>query len=209
MYIPSHFAESRPEVLHRLISEHPFGMLVTHDGSGLDANHLPFELDAAAGQHGVLKGHVARTNPLWRSVANDAEVLVVFRAEDAYVSPSWYPSKQETHKHVPTWNYSVVHAHGRIHIHDDEQYVRGVVARLTRTHEATQAAPWKMTDAPADYIEAMLKAIVGIEIEITRLIGKFKLSQNREARDRQGAAEALIEGGEEALGRAMMEAKPR
>lgn len=204
MYIPEHFAESRPEVLHRLIRQHPLGMLVTHGGDGLDANHLPFDLDARVGQHGLLRGHVARSNPLWRSVESGANVLVVFRAEEAYISPSWYPSKHEAHKQVPTWNYSVVHVHGRITIHDDEKHVRGVVARLTRTHEASQSVPWKMTDAPADYIDALLKAIVGIEVEITRLEGKIKLSQNREARDRIGAGEALIASGNIALGKDML-----
>ncbi|MBB6091318.1 transcriptional regulator [Povalibacter uvarum] len=204
MYIPKHFAESRPEVLHRLIREHPLGMLVTHGGDGLDANHLPFDLDSNVGPHGLLRGHVARSNPLWHSVESGANVLVVFRAEEAYISPNWYPSKHEAHKQVPTWNYSVVHVHGRITIHDDEKHVRGVVARLTRVHEGSRSVPWKMTDAPPDYIDALLKAIVGIEVEITRLEGKFKLSQNRETRDRVGAGEALIASGKVALGKDML-----
>lgn len=204
MYIPEKFAESRPEILHRLIADHPLGVLVTRDGDGFDANHLPFELDANRGKHGVLRGHVARNNPVWRSVQSGDEVLVVFRAEDAYISPSSYPSKQETHKVVPTWNYSVVHAHGRITIHDDEKHVRSVVARLTRKHEAGQPMPWKMTDAPADHIDALLKAIVGIEVEIERLVGKFKLSQNRDERDRIGAATALIDNGDIGIGEAML-----
>lgn len=208
MYVPSHFEESRPQALHDLIVEYPLGVLVTHGGDGLDANHLPFELDPGMGEHGVLRAHVARGNPVWRSVADGDEVLVVFRAEEAYISPNWYPSKHETHRQVPTWNYKVVHAHGRITIHDDEKYVRSVVARLTRKHEEGQPMPWKMGDAPRDYIDAMLKAIVGIEVEITRMVGKFKLGQNREVRDRAGAAEALIGQGDIALGRAMLEVKP-
>jgi transcriptional regulator len=183
-------------------------MLVTHGSNGLDANHLPFELDAQVGSQGILRCHVARSNPLWRAVENGASVLVVFRAEEAYVSPNWYPGKHENPKQVPTWNYSVVHVHGHISVHDDEKYVRGVVARLTRTHEAAQRFPWKMTDAPPDYIDAMLKAIVGIEIEITRVEGKFKLSQNRDTRDRIGAGEALIAAGNVALGKDMLEAAP-
>jgi len=169
MYLPAHFDESRTEVLHQLIARHPFGMLVTHGTNGLDANHIPFELDAGRGAHGVLSAHVARANPLWREVADGDEVLVVFRAADAYISPNWYPSKHEFHRQVPTWNYMVVHAHGRIVIRDDERFVRGMVARLTRTHEASQPVPWKMGDSPADYIDEQLKHIVGLEIDITRL----------------------------------------
>lgn len=205
MYLPAHFDESRPEALHRLIAEHPFGMLVTHGPDGLDANHLPFLLDPADGPHGTLRAHVARANPVWQEVRGGAEVLVVFRAEHAYVSPTWYPSKHEHHRHVPTWNYRVVHAHGRITVVDEERFVRGVVARLTRRHEAAQPVPWKMGDAPADYIDAMLKAIVGLEVEVTRLVGKFKLGQNREVPDRRGAGEALVRQGDAALGQAMLD----
>lgn len=170
----------------------------------MDANHIPFELKAAEGTCGVLHAHVARANPVWQDVADGDEVLVVFRAGDAYISPSWYPSKHEFHKQVPTWNYRVVHAYGRISIHDDERYVRGVVGRLTRTHEASQPKPWKMTDSPADYIDAMLKAIVGVEIEITRLVGKIKLGQNKDVRDIRGAGAALNEQGENVVGDAML-----
>lgn len=191
MYLPADFNESRTEILHACIAQHPFATLVTHGKSGLDANHLPFELAAGEGELGVLRAHVARANPIWQDVANGDEVLVVFRAGDAYISPSWYPSKHEFHKQVPTWNYIVVHAYGRIAVHDDERFVRGVVGRLTRTHEASEPEPWKMTDAPKDYIDTMLKSIVGLQIDITRLVGKSKLGQNKEARDIQGAAVAL------------------
>jgi len=206
MYIPAHFNESRPAELHRLMAEHPLGALVTQGRSGLDANHLPFELDPKAGPQGTLRAHVARANPLCQDVKNGAEVLVIFRAEDAYISPSWYPSKQAFHKQVPTWNYRVVHAHGRITVIDDEKYLRGVLARLTRVHEATQPVPWKMGDAPKDYLDERLKALVGIEVEITRLEGKFKLSQNREPQDRSSAGEALKRQGNTALGQAMLDA---
>lgn len=191
MYLPADFTEARTDQLHALIAQHPFGTLITHGASGLDANHIPFDLASDEGEFGVLHAHVARNNPLWQDLANGAEVLVVFHAGDAYISPTWYPSKHETHRQVPTWNYVVVHAHGRITIRDDEKYVRGVVARLTRTHEAALPQPWKMGDAPREYIDAMLKAIVGVEIVITRLIGKRKLGQNKDARDIRGAGEAL------------------
>ena len=206
MYVPAHFDESRPEILHDLITSHPFGMLCTSGRNGLDANHLPFEFHAGEGPRGVLHCHVARNNPVWQDLANGDEVLVVFRAGDAYISPQWYPSKHEFHKQVPTWNYIVVHAHGRVTIRDDERYVRGVVARLTRRHEASQPVPWKMSDAPREYTDLMLKAIVGIEIEVTRLIGKVKLSQNKEARDVRGAGEALNARGERLIGEAMLAA---
>lgn len=206
MYVPAHFAETRKEVLHASIAQHPFGTLVTQGRSGLDANHIPFELDAGEGELGVLRAHVARANPVWQDVANGDEVLVIFQAGDAYISPTWYPSKHELHKQVPTWNYRVVHAHGRITILDDERYVRGVIGRLTRTHEASQPKPWKMADAPKDFTDAMVKAIVGVQVEITRLVGKSKLSQNKEARDIRGAGEALLSGGESPIGEAMLAA---
>ena len=204
MYVPAHFDVSSTQTMHALMTEHPFGTLFTHGASGLDANHIPFELDPERGELGMLKAHVARANPVWQDVANGDEVMVVFRAGDAYISPNWYPSKHEAHKQVPTWNYQVVHAHGRITIHDDERYVRGVVARLTRRHEAAQPRPWKMSDAPADFTDMLLKAIVGIEIEITRLQGKSKLSQNKEVRDIRGAGNALLEQGSTAIGQAML-----
>jgi len=211
MYVPNHFDEPRTEVLHDLIKQHPFGILFTHGASGLDANHIPFELDPQQGEMGVLHAHVARANPVWKDVSDGDEVLVVFRVADAYVSPTWYPSKHESHKQVPTWNYMVAHAYGRITIRDDERFVRGLVARLTRTHEASQPAPWKMTDSSQEYIDTMLKAIVGLEIEITRLVGKSKLSQNKEVRDIRGAGEKLKAQGDHMIGDAMLacaDAKP-
>jgi transcriptional regulator len=209
MYLPPHFAESNPEALYALIENNALGVLVTCGKSGLDANHIPFELDRSEGAHGVLRCHVARSNPVWQDVASGDEVLVVFSAADAYISPQWYPSKHESHRQVPTWNYLVVHVHGRVTVHDDERFVRGNVARLTRKHEARQAVPWKMTDAPSDYIDAMLKSIVGLRIEITRLSGKSKLGQNKDVRDIRGAAEALIAQGDALLGNAMLAAAER
>lgn len=204
MYVPAHFDVTSTEVLHELIRQHPFGLLVTHGAGGLDANHIPFELHAAEGELGMLRAHVARANPVWQDVADGDEVMVVFRAADAYVSPNWYPSKHVDHMQVPTWNYMVAHAHGRIAIRDDERFVRGVVGRLTRTHEATQPEPWKMADSPREFIDAKLKAIVGLEIGITRLVGKAKLSQNRDVADIVGAGEALVAQGDTALGEAML-----
>jgi len=205
MYIPAHFAETRPEELTRIIRAHPLGMLVTHDAQGLDANHIPFEFDPDAGTHGLLTAHVARANPIWRQCAEGADVMVVFRGAQGYISPSWYPSKHETHRQVPTWNYEVVHAHGRLTVRDDERFVRGIVARLTRTHEAREPKPWKMGDSAPEFIDEMLKAIVGIEIAVTSLVGKRKLSQNKEARDRLGAVEALAERGHAELAQHMRE----
>ena len=203
MYVPAEFEETQIEVLHELIKQYPLGILLTHGQNGLDANHLPFELDTEVTELGVLHAHVARKNPVWQDVQDGDEVLVVFRAGDAYISPQWYPSKQEHHQQVPTWNYRVVHAHGKVKIRDDERYVRGVVARLTRTHEATQAEPWKMSDAPKNYIEPMLRAIVGIEIEITKIQGKSKLGQNKEHRDIIGVAKALSITGQQEISKAM------
>ena len=208
MYVPAHFAESRPEVLHELVRRHPLGMLVTHGAAGLDANHIPFELDAASGSLGTLAGHVARANPVWQQLRDGDEVMVVFRAADAYISPNWYPSKHEQHRQVPTWNYMVAHAHGRVRIVDDERFVRGIVGRLTKTHEASQAVPWKMADSPREFIDGLLQAIVGIEIEITRLEGKSKLSQNKEARDLRGAIEGLAAVGRNDVAEAMQAAAP-
>jgi len=197
MYIPAAFALTDPQELHRILREYPLGTLVTHGPQGLDADHIPFEFDPDAGPLGTLRAHVARANPVWQQVAAGSPVLVVFRGEQAYVSPNWYPSKHEAHRQVPTWNYEVVHAHGTFTAHDDERYLRGVVARLTRHHEVTEPKPWKMSDAPADYLAQMMGQIVGIEIAVTSLVGKSKMSQNKEARDRQGVAEAY-----EARGRA-------
>ncbi|AOJ29452.1 FMN-binding negative transcriptional regulator [Burkholderia seminalis] len=206
MYVPADFNEPDPDALRELIVQHPFGSLITQGKNGLDANHLPFELLPDDGGLGELHAHVARANPVWRDVADGDEVLVIFRAGDAYISPNWYPSKHVAHRQVPTWNYVVVHAHGRITVRDDEKFVRGVVARLTRTHEASQPVPWKMGDAPKDYIDTMVQSIVGLRIEITRLVGKRKLGQNKAGADIRGAGEALVADGNLAIGEAMLAA---
>ncbi len=201
MYNPSHFNTSDDRAaLLALMRAHPLGALVTHGPQGLDANHLPFEVDEAAG---VLRAHVARANPLWQQVpaSGGMPAMVIFRGQAGYISPNWYPSKHETHRQVPTWNYQVVHVHGQLTVMDQERFVRGLVARLTREHEkrSNQPKPWMMGDAPADYIDQMLAAIVGIEMTLERLEGKFKLSQNKEARDRLGAVEGLAAVGEGGL----------
>lgn len=205
MYLPTHFAETRLDALHRIVRDNPLGMMVTSTAAGLEADHLPFLLDAQPGGDGVLIAHVARANPVWQAVQDGDAVLVVFRGAAGYISPNWYPGKHETHRRVPTWNYEVVHAHGTIHVHDDEKFLRGVVGRLTRQHEAGQPRPWKMSDAPADYMADQLQRIVGIEIRITRLEGKRKLNQNHELRDRQGAIRGLEATGNGRLAEAMQE----
>ena len=203
MYTPAHFDEPRAEVLQALIQAHPLGLLVTHGAGGLDANHIPFELEPQHGNAGLLRAHVARANPVWQQVQAGDEVLVVFRAGEAYVSPNWYPSKHEAHRQVPTWNYQAVHVHGRITVHDDVRWVRGLVARLTRRHEAAEPCPWKMGDSAPEFIDGLLAAIVGLEVEITRIEGKRKLSQNKEVRDIEGAAAALDARGETIVSAAM------
>jgi transcriptional regulator len=191
MYLPSHFAETRIEPLHAAIRAQPLGLLITLAGSGLQANPIPFLVDAGPTPLGTLRGHVARANPLWRDALADTEALIVFQGPQAYISPSMYPSKAATGKVVPTWNYVTVQARGRLRAIDDAAWVRGIVERLTQTHEAARPVPWAVSDAPGDYIETMLRAIVGIEIELTALQGKWKVSQNRDAADRQGVVYGL------------------
>lgn len=200
MYLPSHFEEKRPEVLHELLRTHPLGLLITHGESGLQANAIPFVLDAGpAGGPGILRGHVARANALWHDANGAAhtavEALVVFQGPQAYISPSFYPSKAEHGKVVPTWNYVMVQARGRLRAIDDAAWLRPFVTRLTEQHEAPRAAPWAVSDAPDDYIASMLRAIVGIEIELSALTGKWKVSQNRTAADRAGVARGLHDAG--------------
>jgi len=191
MYLPAHFAETRPEILRALIAAQPLGTLVTLGSDGLVADHIPFILDPAAGEHGTLIAHVARNNALWRDHRADLDALVVFQATDAYISPTWYPEKQASHKVVPTWNYAVVHASGPLIVHDDERWVRMAAGRLTVAMERTRETPWKMGDAPQDYLAGMLANIVGIEIPLRTLTGKWKAGQNRSETDRLGAIAGL------------------
>lgn len=209
MYLPPHFAASHADAC-ALIRQYPLGALVHVHGGGLDANHIPWELETPEGGPARLIGHVARANPLCAQLQDGAPVLVIFQAEQAYVSPNWYPSKHATNRQVPTWNYRVAHVHGTVHLHDDRKWVLGAVGKLTRTHEAqTQtclphaAGPWQIKDAPPDYLDTMLAHIVGIEVHIERIEAKFKLSQNRSAEDRSSAAEAVSAAGTPLLGDAM------
>lgn len=193
MYIPSHFQETRIEVLHELIRQHPLGTLVTLSTNGLNANHIPLELDFEPTPWGTLRGHVARANPVWRDFNSDVEAMVIFQGADSYITPSWYATKKESGKVVPTWNYAVVHAYGSLKIIDDTVWLRGLVERLTNQHEAAKAAPWKVSDAPENYLEPLLRAIVGIEIPITKISGKWKVSQNQPQTNRTGVIEGLCE----------------
>lgn len=193
MYLPSHFAEERLDLLHATMRDHPFATLVTQGPDGTVADHLPLLLHAEADGFGILHGHVARANPVWRN--HPADVLVIFHGPQAYVTPSWYPTKREHGKAVPTWNYQVVHATGRLRSIDDAGWKRDMLDALTHCHEAGFADPWQLADAPADYIEPMLAAIVGIEIRITRLQGKSKLSQNQPAGNRAGVVAGLRQAG--------------
>jgi len=204
MYIPLIFEETRQDVLHDLIRQYPFATLITQSNAGLDANHLPFKLLCDPEHHrAVLIAHIARNNPLHTQIRNGTEVLVIFQGEQGYISPNWYPSKQQHHQHVPTWNYQVVHVKGIIRFLEDEKSLRGILAKLTRTHEAKQPKPWKMSDAPSDFIAEELKGIIGIEIEIKQMTGKFKLSQNRDKVDAVGVVDGLEQQGKAKLAQAV------
>jgi transcriptional regulator len=191
MYLPNRFAETRLDVLHALIGQHPLGTLVTHGLDGLAADHIPFEIGAPteAAPFGVLRAHVARANPLWRLAGT--QVLAIFQGPSAYISASLFAEKAVSGKVVPTWNYATVHAAGTLHAIEDPAWLLDFVTRLTDHHEAPRAAPWAVADAPAPYIDAMLKAIVGIEIPIARLDGKWKINQDETAADRVQIAAAL------------------
>jgi transcriptional regulator len=195
MYLPVHFQERRVEVLHGLIRTHPFAALIALTAEGLEANHIPFEIDSVPAPFGTLRGHVARANGIWRHGATDSDVLVIFQGPDAYVTPSWYATKSEAGKVVPTWNYAVVHAHGPLRVIEDPSWLRRLVIRLTERHESGRPDPWNVSDAPEDFVEKQLRAIVGLEIPIRRLVGKWKVSQNRVGADRRGVVQGLRRDG--------------
>jgi transcriptional regulator len=196
MYQPPHFREDRIEVQHDLIRSHPLGLLITAGPSGLMANPIPFILDAAASERGTLRAHLARANPQWQDLAAVEECLVVFQGPQAYVTPSWYATKQETGKVVPTWNYATVHAWGRPQLMDDPIWLREQIDGLTAQKEGARALPWQVADAPEAFVAAQLKGIVGIEVPIARIEGKWKVSQNRPEADRAGVFHGLrAEGG--------------
>ncbi len=184
MHIPRHFRETRREMLHALMHDYPFATVVVHTGDGLVANHLPFERVGDA-----LHTHVARGNELAR--LDGAEALVIFRGPDGYISPNWYPTKQETGREVPTWDYAVAHVHGHLRIIEDAAWLRTLLERLVERHEATEPQPWHIDDAPEDHVEASLRAIVGIEMSIERIEGKYKLNQNHPERNRLGVVDGL------------------
>ncbi|MQA40307.1 FMN-binding negative transcriptional regulator [Rugamonas aquatica] len=196
MYLQPAFAEDRLEVRHGLMRAYPLATLIVADADGITADLTPFMLYADEGSSGlgVLRAHVARANPLWRKLEAGAQCLVVFQGPDAYISPGWYESKRTTHKVVPTWNFATVHARGAARVVDDAAWLRRQLDDLTKQHEASLPQPWKVDDAPADFLAATMKAIVGIEIPIDSLVGKWKVSQNRSAADQRGVVEGLQDG---------------
>ena len=191
MYNPSSFAEHDVAVMYDFIEAHPLGALVTASPSGLFATHLPLVLDRGLGPHGTLQGHIARANPHHELAGDGAEAVVLFTGPDSYVTPSMYATKAQHGKVVPTWNYVAVHAHGTLRFVREPDALRRHLTKLTAHHEANRPHPWAITDAPTDYIEKQLGAIVGVEIEITRLEGKWKMSQNRSAEDIEGVVQGL------------------
>lgn len=191
MYQPPHFREERIEVLHGLIREFPLGLLVTAGPGGLMANPAPFVLYAGEGGHGALRVHLARANPQWREVGAAETCLVVFQGPQDYITPSWYATKRETGKVVPTWNYAVVQVHGHPTVFEDAAWLRRQVDDLTALAEGRRPAPWQVDDAPPEFVAGQLKGIVGIEIRIERIEGKWKVSQNRNEADRIGVVEGL------------------
>jgi transcriptional regulator len=196
MYLPQHFEERDLGVLHALIRSHPLSTWVTQVDGELLVNHVPFLLDPTEGEFGTLVGHVARANPVWQKFSKDLASAIVFQGPQIYISPSWYPSKHAHGKVVPTWNYAVVHAHGIPRAIEDKDWLLAHVTKLADTHESTRAVPWAVSDAPPDFIQQMLKAIVGIQIPIAKLSGKWKTSQNRSLPDKLGTIAGLTERGD-------------
>jgi len=191
MYLPRSFEETDPATIHAFVRASPLATLVTSSDDGLCADHIPLLLFEDEGGKTLLRGHVARANPVWRSIELRPDVLAVFQDAGRYITPSWYASKGDTGKVVPTWNYAAVHASGKATAIHDAPWLHALLTRLTATHEASRRLPWRVSDAPADYIAAQLKAIVGIEIEVQRIIGKWKMSQNRISRDIDGVIAGL------------------
>ncbi|MEO7497248.1 MAG: FMN-binding negative transcriptional regulator [Massilia sp.] len=194
MYSPKEFIETRLDVLHGLIEANPLGAVVRHGADGLSADHIPFEIVAPSEEapFGTLRAHVARANPLWQQ--DGQSIMVLFQAESAYITPAWYEEKARSGKVVPTWNYAAVHAHGVLRSVDDPAWLLALLTRLTARNEANRAAPWAVQDAPADYLARLTQAIVGIELRIERIDGKFKQSQNKSPADRARIAEGLRSG---------------
>jgi transcriptional regulator len=196
MYEPPLHRQEELSAQHRLIEAHPLALLISCGASGLLANSLPFLLDAGASPLGTLQVHMARANPQWRDLTPETDVLVVFQGVDHYITPGWYETKRETGKVVPTWNYTMVQARGRPLVIDDAAWLHRQIGALTRRQEAARPAPWAVTDAPAPFIESQVRAIVGVEIAIGEIKGKWKLSQNRNAADRAGVIAGLESEGD-------------
>jgi transcriptional regulator len=197
MYQPLLHRQEQLEAQHALIRSHPFGLLISHGAEGLEANSIPFLIDPEASRLGTLQAHMARANGQWRKMSEASEVLVVFQGADHYITPGWYETKRETGKVVPTWNYVMVQARGRPRLIEDAAWLRAQIEALTNAHERTRPAPWAVGDAPEEFIQAQIKAIVGVEIEITDIAGKWKASQNRPAADRAGVIAGLEALGDE------------
>ena len=191
MYVPAHFEETEIEVLHDLIVTHPLATLVTMSSNGINANHIPLHLVKEEGQYGTLQGHVARANSVWSDFVNDVEALIIFQGPSSYITPSWYPTKQEHGKVVPTWNYVTVHAYGTLRVIDDPVWVKSQLELLTAQQESSFNKPWSVSDAPVEFTDSMIGAIVGIEILITKLTGKWKVSQNQPAINQTGVVKGL------------------
>ena len=198
MYLPGAFEETEERILHDFIRAHPLATFVSTDANGLCANHFPMLIEARSETQFVLRGHVARANPLWKDLAEHPQALVIFQDPGLYITPSWYPSKRETGRVVPTWNYVAVHVSGTACAVDDPEWLRSFLTRLTDTNEGRFALPWKVTDAPEDHIDRQLRAIVGIELAIAQMVGKWKVSQNRTAKDAEGVVAGLREQGDPA-----------
>jgi transcriptional regulator len=192
MYVPNANREDRLAVLHKLMEDQPFASLITVGSSGLFASHIPMVLEQN-GANGVLRGHLSRANTQWRDYSPSVEALAIFSGPQHYITPSWYPEKQETGRVVPTWNYVVVHAYGYLKVIEDGEWLLAHLKQLTTIHEAGSPIPWQIGDAPTDYVASQLKGIVGLEMAIERLEGKWKVSQNRSERDRDGVAKGLAE----------------
>lgn len=191
MYQPKHFVETRREVMRALVLQHPLATLVTLSEDGLQADPIPLLWREDAQGNVVLAGHVARANPLWQRARADTAVLAVFQGPQHYISPGWYATKAEHGRAVPTWNYTVVQARGTLRVVQDADWLHAQVRELTAQQEASMPQPWQVDDAPADYIEKMLAAVVGIEIAVTQLTGKWKVSQNQPAENQQSLTQAL------------------
>lgn len=195
MYVPKKFEESRVEVMHELVRAYPLATLVTHTPNGLNANHIPLYLLASPAPYGSLRGHIARVNPLFGEIAGGIETLAIFHGQSSYITPSWYPTKRETGKVVPTWNYAVVHAYGFLRPVDNAPWLRAQLDDLTEQNEASFPEPWTVSDAPAEHVEQIMAAIVGVEMVITKMLGKWKVSQNQPEDNQTGVVAGLRASG--------------